>query len=1717
MSNDFQVPPRAVNPISTGPAGSHFEAQVGASYLLALLTGAEPRGLPGTSIDRVELQRAAEGRPLDDVIVYAHDVRGDSVTLEIQVKREVTFAPSDEVFRDVVRQIAAAARRSDFWSSRYELAIATAKISRKISGSYQDVLTWARHLGDAATFIDRINRPGSSNTDMRSFVQTFRARLQEAGHPHDDNAVWGLLRRLQILVFDFTAPGSADEILARDRAARALHIDDAQHAGNLWTELVELAMRVAASGGDRARDALVESLRGQAFRLTGERRHTTTRVRLDEASRNALSDIGDVVNGVTLMRHERLEQIREALGHGRYVEVRGDSGVGKSGLLKHLARQIVSESRIVVLSPGRTTPRGWLELRAVLGFDGTARDLLADLAGTGGAITFIDNLDRFSADERSTVIDIARAAVEVPGVVVLVTARTNFGVEEPNWLPTDVLDRLGRAAPVVIDELSESEVDELRHAAPDLASLLADSHPAQQVSRNLFRLARLAARPRGESPRTETEMAEQWWRTADGERDANHRDRGRVLRALAERVLAGTEPLDTRDLPAAAVDALVHTETLRDLGNDRVAFRHDVLAEWAVGCLLSSEPNALDRLPLGGPAPPTLARGVELAARSVLETTADSTAWQSLLDRLSGEAAHGSWRRAALLALVRSEAAADILPKAADALLSNRARLLRELVRYVRAVDVIPSAELFAAFGVDSSAIPPHLNTPRGPSWLRLIKWLLRLGERLPAAAIADVADLYFDWSLSLFGEDPLTPRLLSWLYRWLTQIEMTRDQGVQLGDADLDGTDIEDLKNKLRTSFLAFCSRTPGLAADYLQRLREGGHQNEQTVRLVLRSRGQLAQAAPERLAELAAATLIRQHDQNLRNRRTRDSSDEEPFTRMDREFIPVSPSQGPFLELLTHAPEHGLALVRHLVDHAIAFCSSGQPYGQNAIVVHFSEGSRTYPWIQSYEWSRGWSRWYSAGSALMALEAWAHQRLEAGNAFDVVLADVLGDGEAPAAYLLIAVDLLLSHWPASRDAAVPFLACPELLCTDLKRLARDGMPPFPDIFGLRELQREPSGLATLNSLTTRPSRRASLHELLQYYVADVPGELRERLIQLLHEAGSRLGTYTEDAHLGNPAFMAVHASNLLEPSNYRNAEVRLRDGGTAIVRQYVPPEAERLHFERLERDESERTIAVNMQLAISAALDDPERSSPELAKWAIDWAQRTTRPVTDEDGSLEMYERAIVGAAMLAMRDGVPELRESHREWAQSIFATALRSEDNPVHLVREGLQFNTVAISFVGMVYGLLGHVAADGIRELLALVGRPAAARGFIAAAPTLVMIDDRLPCAIVRCALVACILPGRRWDEPQEMRTTRAERRQQAVAAAVAAEIDWLFNAGEEPAWQPPPVYRPRTRQRGRRARAGDARAAAGIFGVEATTERFDYQTAALWLRGARRLLDDKDGMWLQAVVRSYAEWTWVANGAGLEVNEDLSSTPDEWNDVYFDLLARGLVGADEAAVERLALEPLASLPDESFFEAVTRFQGSVDEVFFNNLGIETTVAVYIRSRLAERLKASNNWAWFVRRRSSSVEVHLRAAIATLFFNQDGYFRPLKSYLLPSSVERLMPFLPILEPLAVEGASVFVALATLNLLEVWPRSAHLPFLLTVAEAWITAHPNATDFWVDHAIGRRVCRLIEAARRELPAVLDADQSLRDQTHRLLSVLVRLGVAEAVRLEQSMAESD
>ena len=172
--------------------------------------------------------------------------------------------------------------------------------------------------------------------------------------------------------------------------------------------------------------------------------------------------------------------------------------------------------------------------------------------------------------------------------------------------------------------------------------------------------------------------------------------------------------------------------------------------------------------------------------------------------------------------------------------------------------------------------------------------------------------------------------------------------------------------------------------------------------------------------------------------------------------------------------------------------------------------------------------------------------------------------------------------------------------------------------------------------------------------------------------------------------------------------------------------------------------------------------------------------------------------------------------------------------------------------------------------------------------------------------------------------------------------------------------------------------------------------------------------WLLGAARAYAAWTSVANGSGLESDDQVDGIPAEWNGVYFDLLANCLPGMDSRDIDKLALTTITSLPDEVFFDVVAYFLRSVDEVYYGDGDLQASEAVRIRSVLADRLTSSSGWCRLRHEKSTSIEVHIGPAIAAFFFNDYSRFQPPKCYLMPPGIDRLDPFIPVLERLADSG-------------------------------------------------------------------------------------------------------
>ena len=118
------------------------------------------------------------------------------------------------------------------------------------------------------------------------------------------------------------------------------------------------------------------------------------------------------------------------------------------------------------------------------------------------------------------------------------------------------------------------------------------------------------------------------------------------------------------------------------------------------------------------------------------------------------------------------------------------------------------------------------------------------------------------------------------------------------------------------------------------------------------------------------------------------------------------------------------------------------------------------------------------------------------------------------------------------------------------------------------------------------------------------------------------------------------------------------------------------------------------------------------------------------------------------------------------------------------------------------------------------------------------------------------------------------------------------------------------------------------------------------------------------------------------------------------------------------------------------------------------------------------------------------------------------------MERVAPFLPALIDLLDRGPSYFVALVTMDLLEVSPDESLLPVLVAGGRAWAASYGDDISFWVEQGIGRRFCAWVDQIREASPEILAADKPERQTIGAILAVLVRLGVAEARVLESAVA---
>lgn len=979
-----------------GGGGTHLEPRVTSHYLAALIAEGGARGVLGT-VTAVKTQQSEIDAPLDDLVVDGRLPDGTPTRLDLQVTTTLSFTESDDKWADIVPRAWATFRRSGFNADTDRIGVAVSQTTTKLERSVQPLLARARHAADASQYRKRLAVTNGSNKEQREFQRILDELIRTQETTATDEDILAFMKTLTVIAFDLDQEdASRDRLASIDQLAPVVGGPD--EARRTWSSLTAMASRVIPSGGGVDRATVARELQVEGVTVGSDRAHARLIDALNEESHHALTSIRDTIGGRRISRDVVNGQLLDALAEVRLVRVVGQHGAGKSAVLKRLGLDQPEGARILVLRDLRVTGGGWpahvAKFGPIIPLATTLREL-----GLGGARTlFIDGADKMDAATQVTINDVLRTIADTTDLDdwrIVMTMREENAQRVDGWLDPEANAKLSSRT-IRVEGFDDQEAVEAAEAVPLLRPLLADARNYDTVLRRPFFLDALSRLPvaGGAEVRSEVDLVELWWAHggADVAEFAPAQGRRNVLLKLGEQLLVKPgAPLAIRDIDPVALDELLRSGVLRHVDEgSTVAFSHDIYEEWVLERVLFDRRADIATAVRDGQQDLQLARPLQLLAAHLLERSEDGDAWAGLLDALGADDLRATWSRVVLSAPVRSVRSAEMLDRIGNVLLRDDGRLLMRLILSVRTTETVRDLRFLdeAQFpDLTSDQREQYASEAAGPqivSWIRLITWLVpRLGS-LPPTVDAELVPLFDSWVLALpaqIARHVFVPDIAAWAMG-------------RLGDGDAAGkpergswTGRHGDRAPVRALVLKCAAGDPDTVRSYLASISD--YAMGRVRKQIVDGSAGLAASLPAETAAFIRRAYLLTHDRPRRGgySAVRDRSDVLGIGD-DRDFYPASPLRPPFLQLLRADADVGLALIRDLCNHAMeGWRRSWRQQGETPIpiTIDLGDGEAEF-WGDdgTYRWFRGGSHVHILDTAFLALDAWAHERLEAGDPLD-------------------------------------------------------------------------------------------------------------------------------------------------------------------------------------------------------------------------------------------------------------------------------------------------------------------------------------------------------------------------------------------------------------------------------------------------------------------------------------------------------------------------------------------------------------------------------------------------------------------------------------------------------------------------------------------------------------------------------------------------------------
>ena len=948
---------KAVRPSTTrstaGP-GFDFEDQVAAWLLLKVLTGEPLPGIEGIGT-RLQTQVEALGWAIDDILL--------TVTMAPDDKRHLAISCKSNV------QVTASRLPADFvtrcwkqWGQANPNPMQRGKdhlmlVTRGRNEAF--MATWS-YLKDAAPGADITLAVGrmTATAKHRKMFESVKVPAMDAGVTATDRDVVAMINSMEVTPLDFQITGSKAEDDAITQSRWLLVDANPQEGKRLWKELVAQARQVRLGSGTLDIADLWRQLR-RKYLLKDHPDYEASWQKLRALTNDYKGRIETALpSGLSLDRKDEIDELSKRITNDRVCVVYGESGSGKSALIKTLLDERFPKAAQVWFGPETLQLALNEAARTSLGINQSLVDLL-DASPRADNFLVIDAAERVGHDSTLK----AKALIESLNRRNASEASIGWHVlivgQMEAWVRGTLQELAGTASPsnFEVEELRDETVKEVLRSVADLGWLGTHSD-AVSTLRNLRSLAWVIQAAsqfhaqNGNHALSLLVIADRLWTHWTEGKSSVHR----LLVRLAEREARFEHSFAISELEsgdAAVLDDLSVACPLRKDEAGRIRFQHDLAADWArLQRLKEIADNTAQWA--GYASNPFWHGALRMLGQFLLRQVETRSAWDVAFEWAEQNRDTARLAEDVLLDALFLDPSADVfLEQRAEMLLANGGRRLLRLLKRFEHVGSAPgpSPEVQSRFADLSLYIETHFRTPILGRWPAIARFLNKHSDRIVKLTSSVVGSVCRLW---LTSTPPVLPDGSRVPYRRdFSELALTMAREMQVGHAkgvmDL-GSDQGE-----RLIYQAVFAGAPDLTADVSEWALEMAQRRPYRADIVEQVAAYHAAQAAKHKQRLASDSEYRKRHQQLRESSGLMGSGRRlppwPLGPMDRIV-------GPFRETVLRSAEFQ-ALMRadaEVAGEVLLGCiiesepeeeyGSHQRLGRELGIEFDSEGYPTAPW---------------------------------------------------------------------------------------------------------------------------------------------------------------------------------------------------------------------------------------------------------------------------------------------------------------------------------------------------------------------------------------------------------------------------------------------------------------------------------------------------------------------------------------------------------------------------------------------------------------------------------------------------------------------------------------------------------------------------------------------------------------------------------------------------